>query len=135
MLTDKKLKAIELLSAGEMTVTAIAEELNVGRTTIYAWLKDSKFKAKLEEMNKLKDAYLKQELKDKAGKYLKELEKLGMKSKNDMVRVRAIQDLLAHADWNQQTEITINTNDDNKNDLLAMWKEKKNQDKEVEDDE
>ncbi|WP_339227828.1 phBC6A51 family helix-turn-helix protein [Oceanobacillus sp. FSL K6-2867] len=130
MLTDKKLKAIEMISSGEYTVTAIAEELGVSRGAIYKWMKDPKFKAKLEEMNKLRDAYLKQELKDKAGKYLKELEKLGMKSKNDMVRMRAIQDLLAHADWNQQTEITINTNDDNKNDLLALWKEKQSQDKE-----
>jgi len=134
MLDNKKLRAIEMLSLGEMTVKAISEELEVSRTTIYSWLKDPKFKAKLEEMNKLRDAFLKQELKDKAKDYLKELEKLGKKSKNDMVRLRAIEDLLAHSGWNQQTEITINTNDTNKNALLELWKEKQNQDNQPNDD-
>lgn len=123
---DKQLRAIELLALGEMTVKAIAEELEVSRTTIYAWLKNSEFKAKLKEMNDLKDAYLKQELKEKAKDYLKEMENVANKSKNQLAKIRALENLLNYAGWqfNESQEITFKSDDDNSNKLLQMWKSK-----------
>ncbi|MFB4472153.1 phBC6A51 family helix-turn-helix protein [Oceanobacillus caeni] len=132
MLTDKKKEAIKLLASGEMTVQDIAKHLEVSRGTIYYWLKDNEFKTKLEEMNKLRNAYLKQELKDKAGNYIKSLESLSVKSKNDMVKLRALEDLLMHGGWTNEQDININTNNDNANKLLEMWKRKKQESNEDE---
>ncbi|WP_416147908.1 phBC6A51 family helix-turn-helix protein [Salipaludibacillus sp. HK11] len=124
---DKKLRAIELLAQRNITVKAIAEELQVSRTTIYAWLKDAEFKAKLEEMNRLRDAYLKQELKDKAEDYIRALEKLGNNSKNDMVKLRALENLLMHSGWNQTQEVTVKTDEsESKNAMIQLLKQKEN---------
>lgn len=48
LLSEKQWECIELLSQPDPNVTAIAKELGVGRTTIYEWKKDERFKAELE---------------------------------------------------------------------------------------
>lgn len=48
-LTEKQLKAVEMLQSGEFTKGEIAETVGVHRNTITAWCKDDRFKAALKE--------------------------------------------------------------------------------------
>ena len=53
-LTDKQLKALELLTCGKgLTYTAIAEEVGVDRRTIYRWLNESQFVSFQEEFERI----------------------------------------------------------------------------------
>lgn len=49
LLTDKQEQAIDLLCTGDYTKTEIADFVQVDRSTIYNWLKDETFAAKLEK--------------------------------------------------------------------------------------
>jgi transposase len=54
-LTDKQIKALELLTSGRgLTYTAVAAEVGVTRKTIYQWLNDTQnvtFQQELERIN------------------------------------------------------------------------------------
>jgi hypothetical protein len=130
MLNDKQLKAIELLSDGELSVKAIAEheDVSVSRTTLYSWMKLDGFTDKLTEMNELRDKLLRDAVKKRVHQYIDRLEKLSDKSKNEMVKLNATKELLSHAGWNsnvQDINIKDDRQQDNKNELMEMWKKKK----------
>lgn len=56
MLTDKQIKALELLTCGEgLTYTAIAEEVGVRRETLWRWLNEQQYATFQEEYKKLND--------------------------------------------------------------------------------
>lgn len=55
-LTDKQMKALELLTCGKgLTYTAIAEEVGVDRRTIHRWLNESQFVSFQEELKRIND--------------------------------------------------------------------------------
>ena len=130
MLSDKQLKAIELLSDGELTVKAIAahEEVDVSRTTLYSWMKSEEFTDKLSELNELRNQLLKDAVNKRVNRYIDRLESLSEKSKNPMVQLNATKELLSHAGWNsnvQDINIKDDRQQDNTNELMEMWKKKK----------
>lgn len=43
-LSEKQIKALELLAEGSMNISQIAKQVDVSRNTIYNWLKSDKFK-------------------------------------------------------------------------------------------
>ena len=51
MLTEAQIECIKLLVKG-VTITDISEELNVSRTTIYAWKEIPEFKAELDKLER-----------------------------------------------------------------------------------
>lgn len=127
MLHERQLRAIEMLVEGNFTITAIALEVDVTRKTLYTWMRRDDFKAKLHEMQQLKDDVLRQSVKGNAEANIKVLEELRDNSKNDMTRYHAANILLSFAGWNnnQTHEITIKQDDsDSKNHLLEMLKDK-----------
>lgn len=130
MLSEQQLKAIELLSDGELSVKAIAahEDVSVSRTTLYSWMKLDEFIEKLSEMNELRNQLLKDAINKKVHKYIDRLESLSEKSKNPMVQLNATKELLSHAGWNsniQDINIKDDRQQDNKNELMEMWKKKR----------
>ncbi len=48
-LNEKQLKAIDMLMDKEHSIKAIAEELGVARSTLYAWMDNELFKAELDK--------------------------------------------------------------------------------------
>jgi predicted DNA-binding protein (UPF0251 family) len=55
-LSDKQLKALELLTCGKgLTYTAIAEEIGVRRETLWRWLNEQQFATFQEEYKRLND--------------------------------------------------------------------------------
>jgi hypothetical protein len=130
MLNDKQFEAIELLSDGELSVKAISEheEVSVSRTTLYSWMKLDEFIEKLTEMNELRDKLLRDAVNKRVHQYIDRLEKLSDKSKNEMVKLNATKELLSHAGWNsnvQDINIKDDRQQDNKNELMEMWKKKR----------
>lgn len=56
MLSDKQMKALELLTSGRgMTYKAIAEEVGIGRTTLWEWLNDERCRTFQDELKRLND--------------------------------------------------------------------------------
>lgn len=56
MLTDKQIKALELLTCGEgLTYTAIAEEVGIDRKTLWSWLNKPQFSPFQEELQRIND--------------------------------------------------------------------------------
>lgn len=49
ILTDKQEQAIEMMCTGDYTKQEIADSVQVDRSTIYNWLKDETFTARLEK--------------------------------------------------------------------------------------
>ncbi|MBS4207458.1 phBC6A51 family helix-turn-helix protein [Bacillus sp. FJAT-50079] len=128
MLEERQLKAIEMLVEGGHTITAIAKEVGVSRKTMYTWMSKDNFKAKLQEMQELKNNILKEKVKGNAEANIKVLEELRDSSKNDMTRYHCANILLQYAGWNsnQVQEITIKSDDSNdKNYLLDLLKKKR----------
>lgn len=129
LLHERHMRAIEMLVEGGYTITAIAEEAEVTRTTMYSWMRRDDFKAKLSEMQETKNDTLKENVKGNAEANIKVLEELRDKSSNDMTRYHAANVLLGFAGWNdkQSHEITIKNDDtDSKNHLLDLLNDKKN---------
>ena len=55
-LNDKQLKALELLTCGKgLSYTAIAEEVGIGRTTLWEWLNCEQYRTFQEELQKIND--------------------------------------------------------------------------------
>ncbi len=55
-LTDKQIKALELLTSGKgLTYTAVAAEVVVNRKTLYEWLNDPHYTPFQEELNRIND--------------------------------------------------------------------------------
>ena len=53
-LTDKQIKALELLTCGKgMTYTAIAAEVGVNRRTLYEWINEPQFLSFQEELERI----------------------------------------------------------------------------------
>jgi transposase-like protein len=128
MLSEQQLKAAELILDGELTVKAVASECGVTRPTIYAWMKLEEFKEKLSELDEYRDQLLRKATQSRVDVYLNRLEKLSEKSKNDMVQLNATKELMSHAGWNsnvQDINIKDDRQQDNKNELMEMWKKKK----------
>ncbi|WP_286231303.1 phBC6A51 family helix-turn-helix protein [Neobacillus mesonae] len=130
MLSAQQLKAIELLSDAELSVKAISEhpEVNCSRTTLYSWMKLEEFQEKLTELNELRDKLLKDAVNKRVHLYIDRMEKLSDKSKNEQTKFNATKTLLAYAGWNSEVQ-DINIKDDrqqdNKNELMEMWRKKK----------
>lgn len=56
MLTEKQMKALELLTCGKgLTYTAIAEEVGVDRKTIWRWLNEPQYVPFQEELQRIND--------------------------------------------------------------------------------
>lgn len=56
MLTEKQMKALELLTCGRgLTYTAIAEEVGVDRKTIWRWLNEPQYVPFQEELQRIND--------------------------------------------------------------------------------
>jgi transposase-like protein len=128
MLSEQQLKAVELLLGGEHTVKAIAKECEVSRTTMYAWMEKEEFKEKLREMSNLQEQFLREAIKGRVNELVDRLEDLSRKSKNEMVKLNATKELLSHGGWNsnvQDINIKDDRQQDNKNELMEMWKKKK----------
>jgi transposase-like protein len=128
MLTEQQLKAAELILDGEMTVKDVATECGVTRPTIYNWMKLEEFKEKLSELDEVRDQLLRKATQSRVDVYLSRLEKLSDKSKNPMVQLNATKELMSHAGWNsnvQELNIKDDRQQDNKNELMEMWKKKK----------
>lgn len=135
MLDKDKQKAIEMLVEGGYTITAIAKEIGIVRSTMYEWMKRDDFKAKLSEMQELKNDVLKENVKGNAEDNIRVLEQLRDNSANDMTRYHAANVLLGFAGWNdkQTHEVTIkNDESDQKNYLLELLNKKKQQKEEEE---
>jgi transposase len=53
-LTDKQIKALELLTSGRgLTYTAVAAEVGVNRRTIYEWLNNSQYLSFQDELERI----------------------------------------------------------------------------------
>lgn len=127
MLRENHLKAIEMLVEGNFSITAIANEVDVTRGTLYNWMAKDDFKAKLQETQQLKDDILRQNVKGNAEANIRVLENLRDNSANDMTRYHASNVLLGFAGWNsnQTHEITIKSDDsDAKNHMMDLLKKK-----------
>jgi hypothetical protein len=55
-LTDKQIKALELLTSGKgLTYTAVAAEVGVNRKTLYEWLNDPHYTPFQDELERIND--------------------------------------------------------------------------------
>lgn len=128
MLDERRLKAIEMLVSGNHTITAIAKEVGVTRKTLYSWMDKDDFKAKLHEMQELKDMTIREGVKGDAENNIKILKKLRDSAKNEMVKFQSAKQLLDYAGWhsNQKHEITFKDDDSEaKNAMLDMLQQSK----------
>lgn len=132
MLNEKQLKAIELYITG-MSVTDLSEEIGIGRRTFYDWIKKDEFTKAIDEAIENQVKIMKQQMRGKASEYIKSLEQIARKGKNDNARVNALSKLLTISglDPGSKQEITINSEGekDNKNKLLEMLQEDYKKDK------
>jgi ACT domain-containing protein len=130
-LDDRQIKFISALAEGDKTIVEICEVYNVPRSTYYDWRKKDYFIQALQELLDEKKNAAIDRLKDKVDDYLGILDNLAMKSKNDMVRYHATNTLLGHAGLivTNKDEVTFkNKNDsESKNELMELWKQKKEQ--------
>lgn len=127
-LTPVQIKLIELIVSENKTVKDATEEVGIGRTTYYDYLKLDKFKRAMDEAIELKVQEAKKNIKVNVNKYIRTLDNLSEKGKNEAARVNAIGKLftLAELDPQFKSEVTIK-NDDSaaKNAMLEKLKQKK----------
>lgn len=126
VLTDKQLKVIDMLIENEKSISDICSDVGIARSTFYDWRRGNKlFNQKLDEAVEERVKTLKQNVRSNAAKYVKWLEDIAEKSKNDNARVAALGKLstLGELDPAFKQEITVkNDESEQKNVLLGMLK-------------
>lgn len=137
MTDERQNKLIELLVEGHLTIVEACKQADVPLQTYYEWRKNESkpgkaFNKAYEEALQLKVKESRKYVQRRVNELLDSLMDITKKGKNENAKVQAVAKLLhfAELDPDSKSEITINTNDDNKNDLLAMWREKQNQEAE-----
>lgn len=89
MLDQQRLKAIELLVAGE-TISSTAELVGVTRSTIYKWKEQDDFKYEMERQIAFLKSGIERKLLANVNPFLDELCKIALKSESDKTRLDAI---------------------------------------------
>ena len=89
MLDQQRLKAIELLVAGE-TISNTAELVGVTRSTIYKWKEQDDFKYEMERQISFLKSGIERKLLANVNTFLDELCKIALKSESDKTRLDAI---------------------------------------------
>jgi transcriptional regulator len=115
MLTEAQIECIKLLVKG-VTITDIAEKLNISRSTIYVWKEIPEFKA---ELDKLEQEYLNaasNSLKYAAPVAAKKLIKL-LNGKYEKTQLSAAIDLLDRTTGKATTKVEINGKDKDNNNV------------------
>lgn len=131
-LTELQYKVLAEIAKGEKNITEICSEFGVGRTTYYDWRKTDLWKVELANMLEVKKQAEIDGVKNSVDIYLKRLEDLSKKSKNDMVRYQATKELLGHAGMvvSHKEEVTVKQEDDEQKNVLLNLLNKKKQDRE-----
>lgn len=139
MLSEKQLELIELLVSGEHTVKDACESVGVSRMTYYDWRKGhtkvgKEFNKAYDEALELKVKESRRFVKTRVNNLLKSLMDITDNGKNENAKVNAVAKLLHYGDLDpsDKQELTIKGDDDNKNALLEMWKQKKQESNEDE---
>ena len=89
MLDQQRLKALELLVAGE-TISSTAELVGVTRSTIYKWKEQDDFKSEMERQIAFLKSGIERKLLANVNPFLDELCKIALKSESDKTRLDAI---------------------------------------------
>ena len=139
MLDEKQLRLIELLVSEDFTIIDALKEVQINRSTFYDWRKGiskpgKEFNKAYEEALQFKVNESRKNVQQGVNTHIKELKYIAANSPNHNARVNAIKQLFTYAelDPNFKQEITINSNDENKNALLEKWKNKQQDNKEDE---
>lgn len=126
-LTPTQLKLIELIVSEEKSITEATNEVGISRTSYYDYIKNPVFKQAMDEAIELKVKEARKHIKINVNKYLKQLDNLSEKGKNEAARVNALKTLLTMGELDPSTkqEVTVkNDESEQKNVLLDMLKEK-----------
>lgn len=102
-LKPKQLLALKLLAEGS-TITSVAEEINVARSVIHAWLKDKAF---AEHLNNIKREGLESArtaIQQNAIFAVQSLARIARYGKNEMARIAACKQLLEMSGFTKDTQ-------------------------------
>lgn len=100
-LTEKQLRAVDMVFEGKMKNADIAKELNITERTLYKWKNIQDFKDAIVEMGNSM-------ITSNAGRLMKNMEKLAFNGKGDYVKLQATQFLLEKSGIGENQELDIN---------------------------
>lgn len=115
MLDDRKLLAIQHLAEGEKPKTEIAKLTGISRTTLYEWLDDDEFKAELNRRLQQRKNLVEKIIDSKLEQAVESLVELSYKSKNDMVKMRALTYLIDRGLGKATEKLEVTAKQDNIN--------------------
>ena len=117
-LSEKQERAIQMLCTGDYTKPEIAQECGVDRTTIYNWLKDKEFSAKLDEALQEIRTQTNKEFTSKLPKAIQEYWLICTKSTDVRTKEKAL------ANWIDRSlgriTTTLNVNDERQEDNVDI---------------
>ncbi len=129
MLNEKQIKLIELLVSGEVLIKDALEQTGIPKSTYYDWRKNEtgEFMKAYNEALGFKVDEAKKNIKNNVERYLKTLDDIQSKGKNEQARVNAVGKLFTFAELDPsfKQEINIKDNEEHKNVLLDMLKDNK----------
>lgn len=90
MLDDRQTLAIQHIAEGVKSRTEIAKMIGIHRTTLYNWLDDDEFAAKLNERLQQRKNLVEKIVDSKLEDMVNQLERLILTTDNDMVKSRSL---------------------------------------------
>lgn len=115
MLDDKKLLAIELLADGSLTKTAIAQQINCSRQSLYNWMEDPEFVESLDKRLQSRKKFVEKMIDGKLEFVVDELLNLAINCDNSRVKADILKYLADRAlgKTTQRVDVTASMNQTN----------------------
>lgn len=116
MLTEKQLRGAYLMAEG-MNISEISREINISRTSIYAWKEKDEFITELNRLVQKNKSEANRQLTSNLGKYISELEKIAFNSKNEKTKSQALMYLIDRCLGKSATKVDANISEEQQEEI------------------